>query len=114
MKRKLIQRAGALAVLALAGVVFAGCPCSNTVRLHNDSLLPVVEVHVKFQSQDDYGDNLLDGTILPTETEPVGDFAPGSYDVKVVYLGGLTSTQELDVICHESYTIEASGADENS
>lgn len=114
MKHKLIQRAGALAVLAVTGLLLAGCPCSNTVQIHNDSILPVVEVHVKYQSQEEYGDNLIDGTILPTETEPIGDFAPGSYDIQVVYLGGLTSTQALDVICHESYTIEATGADEQT
>ena len=70
------------------GALFTGCPCSNTIQVHNDTLVPVTEVYVKYRFEDDWGDNLIAGNILPGETENVGSFLPGRYDVLLVYFGG--------------------------
>lgn len=91
------------------GALFTGCPCSNTIQVHNDTLVPVTEVYVKYRFEDDWGDNLIAGNILPGETENVGSFLPGRYDVLLVYFGGGEETDQIDILCNETYTLEADG-----
>lgn len=102
-------RLGGMACIMVCGALLAGCPCPNVLQVHNNTFVPITEVYLKFQVQDDYGDNRIDGNILPSETENIGNLAPGRYDVKLVYLGGAEAEAELEVLCDETITLDADG-----
>jgi hypothetical protein len=107
MKLDFGVKAACVAALVLSGTVLSGCPCSNTLKVHNDTLNPITEVYVRHQLQSDFGDNLISSSILPGETENVKQLVPGCYDVKVVYLIGGDSTKEVCIFCSESVTVDA-------
>ena len=100
---------GMVLSISACGALLTGCPCGNIVQVHNDTLVPVSEVYVKYRLEEDWGDNLISGNILPGETENIGSFVPGRYDVLMVYFGDSEETDEIDVLCRESYTVEADG-----
>ena len=108
MKVRLVQQAFMGVVVLSCALLLAGCPCANAIKVHNDTLVPINEVHVKYQVENDYGPNLLSSSILPTETENLGNFTPGRFDIRLVYVGGATSTIHLDVLCKDEYTVDAS------
>lgn len=97
--------------LGLVGcaVLLTGCPCDNKVEVQNDTFVPVTEVYVKYRLSDDWGENRISGNISPGETENIGNLVPGRYDVLMVYIGGAEETDEVDVLCSETYTVEADG-----
>lgn len=101
--------AAGAAFLMGSSALLAGCPCANTLTVHNGTLAPITEVYVKYRLQDDWGSNRITGNILPGETENVANLPPGRHDVYLVYFGGNEEMEEVEVFCTEGVTVEADG-----
>lgn len=97
-----------IATALLCGGLLAGCPCKNIVKVHNDTINPITAVYVKYEVVEDWGDNRINGDILPGETENIGNLLPGRYDVRLDYFAGDDGFLKLDVLCGEEYVLEAS------